>query len=266
LFCCSQAGQHESGSITWPEGGTAERYISPSSSQSLFSLITLSSSVYSQYLSHQTAFQAHCNIPSSIYDDMDLSVPNVGMTDSVSSDVTSDSSLAVFESVGSQIDTPMLTPADSLPFDSLPEVPFTCSPPELTAHVPGDTPTPHNHNHNPTTPAPQVPQFDPRSLLNPRSSTAKRPASSGGEADHGRTDPTIAGQVSLVERLHNVQGRTVTPVKRVKTENPRKLKGNRPNIGGGSALDFQSQSGQSSAPQPQSGPAIDLTMSEILAA
>ena len=202
---------------------------------------------------------------------MDLSVPDVGTTDSASSDVTSDSPLAVFESVGSQIDTPMLTPADSLPYDSLPEVPFTCSLPELTAHVPGDTATPHNHNHNhnPTTPAPQVPQFDPRSLLNPRSSTAKRPASSGGEADHGRTDPTIAGQVSLVERLHNVQERTVTPVKRVKTEDPRKLKGNRPNVGGGggggSALDFQSQPGQSSAPQPKPGPAIDLTMSKILA-
>ena len=187
-------------------------------------------------------------------------MPDMGMTDHASPDATSDSSVAVHESAGSQLGAPTFTSANSVPCDSLPEIPFECSLLGLTAHVPDDTATPPNYNQ--ATPAPQIPQFDPRSLLNPRSSSSKRPASSGGEADHGRTDPTIAGQVSLVERLHNVQERTAAPVKRVKTDDPHKQKSSRPNVSGGSALDFQTQSGQPSTPQLQQRPAIDLTMSK----
>lgn len=189
------------------------------------------------------------------------SMPDTGMTDNASTDVMSDSSVAVYESAGSQLGAPMLTSANSVPCDSLPEIPVNCSLPGLTAHVPDDTATPPNYNQ--ATPAPQIQQFDPRSLLNPRSSSSKRPASSGGEGDHGRTDPTIAGQVSLVERLHNVQERTATPVKRVKTDDPRKQKSSRPNVSGGSALEFQTQSGQPPTSQPQQKPAIDLTMSKM---
>ncbi|KAI4689577.1 uncharacterized protein J4E88_002931 [Alternaria novae-zelandiae] len=155
----------------------------------------------------------------------------------------------------------------SSPVDSLPDAPaFTSHPgadveaephPELTTHVPGDHTTHHNQAHNNGTSAAHTPQFDPRALLNPNSSTPKRPASSGNDTDRGRTDPTIAGQVSLVERLHNVQERTSSPAKRIKTE---RKNGNRPNFAGGSALELQN--GQSPAPPPQQGPAIDLTMSD----
>jgi hypothetical protein len=125
--------------------------------------------------------------------------------------------------------------------------------------VPGDNAT-HN-NHGPS--ASQISRFDPRALLNPTSSNPKRPASSGNDADRGRIDPTIAGQVSLVERLHNVQERTSSPAKRVKTEDPRRQKnGSRANFAGGSALELQNQNGQPPAPLPQKGPAIDLTMSD----
>jgi hypothetical protein len=147
--------------------------------------------------------------------------------------------------------------------DILPDAPVSSHldpvTPELTAHVPGDNAT--HHNHGP--PAQQFPQFDPRALLNPASSTPKRPASSGADTDRGRADPTIAGQVSLVERLHNVQERTSSPAKRVKTEDPRRQKiGNRSNFAGGSALELQNQNSQPPAPLPQKGPAIDLTMSD----
>ncbi|KAH6304803.1 hypothetical protein HBI39_114590 [Parastagonospora nodorum] len=40
-------------------------------------------------------------------------------------------------------------------------------------------------------------------LLNPRLLASKRPALSSSDLDCGRTDPTIAGQISLVEQLHN---------------------------------------------------------------
>lgn len=115
-------------------------------------------------------------------------------------------------------------------------------------------PTQIHHNH----------QFDPSALLNPRSSNSKRPASSGTDinADRGRPDPTIAGQVSLVERLHNVQERTASPAKRVKTEEERrKPKAASSNFAGGSGLELQNSNGQ---PQGQQGPAIDLTMSRYL--
>jgi hypothetical protein len=148
----------------------------------------------------------------------------------------------------------------SCPVDSFPDAPASSHPdqiPELTAHVPGDNATHHNH----APPTTHTPQFDPRALLNPTSSNSKRPASSGNDTDRGRIDPTIAGQVSLVERLHNVQERTSSPAKRIKTEEPRRQKNaNRTNFTGGSALELQN--GQSPAPLPQQGSAIDLTMSD----
>lgn len=129
---------------------------------------------------------------------------------------------------------------------------------ELTPNVSGDA-TPRI-NGSQTQPSPHITQFDPRALLNPKSPTAKRPASSGGEPDRGRADPTIAGQVSLVERLHNVQERTASPAKRVKTEEERKRAPNRAAFGGGSALELQKPNSNNQA--VQAGPAIDLTMSK----
>lgn len=106
-------------------------------------------------------------------------------------------------------------------------------------------PSPHAH----------APQFDPRALLNPKS-FSKRPAAEE-EVERGREDPTIAGQVSLVERLHNVHERTASPSKRVKTDEEQKKKPHS-NLGPGGALDLQANSVQ---PNPTAGPAIDLTMS-----
>jgi hypothetical protein len=142
--------------------------------------------------------------------------------------------------------------------DSAPAVAFTNWPSELTANLSGDTTSNANNN---VTHVQQFPQFDPSALLNPRSTSSKRPASSGGDTDRGRPDPTIAGQVSLVERLHNVQERTASPAKRVKTEEERKKKADNSAFGGGSALDLQRTNGQGPT-QPPAGPAIDLTMSK----
>jgi hypothetical protein len=128
--------------------------------------------------------------------------------------------------------------------DSAPAVAFTNWPSELTANLSGDTTSNANNN---VTHVQQFPQFDPSALLNPRSTSSKRPASSGGDTDRGRPDPTIAGQVSLVERLHNVQ--------------ERKKKAGNSAFGGGSALDLQRTNGQGPT-QPPAGPAIDLTMSK----
>lgn len=117
-------------------------------------------------------------------------------TGSPASDSSEKSELVVYEpSVISPISDPLPNAPASIYSDSDPR------PQELTAHVPGDNATHHTHG----APAQQPLRFDPRALLNPSSSNPKRPASSGNDTDRGRADPTIAGQVSLVERLHNVQ-------------------------------------------------------------
>lgn len=109
----------------------------------------------------------------------------------------------------------------------------------------------------------QIAQFDPRALLNPKSHTSKRPASSGADSDRGRSDAMVAGQLSLVERLHNVQERTVSPAKRPKTEDPNNKNNNHhTNFGSSGTLDLQKNSRH--LPAVQSGPPIDLTISERL--
>ncbi|QRC96449.1 hypothetical protein JI435_433690 [Parastagonospora nodorum SN15] len=123
----------------------------------------------------------------------------------------------------------------------------------LPAEVTRTASTINNNNVAPT------PQFSPTALLNPRSLASKRPASSGSDLDRGRTDPTIAGQISLVEQLHNVQERTASPAKRIKTDEDRKKSTHRQGFNGGSSLELQKTSSQ--APS-QTGPSIDLTMSD----
>lgn len=106
---------------------------------------------------------------------------------------------------------------------------------------------------------PQLSQYDPRALLNPRSSSSsKRPASSGQDSDRGRADASIDGQFQLVERLHNVHERTASPAKRIKTteEDKKKKKTLHSNGRGGGALQLDQSNGQTQA----SAPPIDLTM------
>lgn len=175
------------------------------------------------------------------------------MAYSPTSSASTDATLVADESPINQLSRNELTDAMTVHYDK-----FTNPSLELTGNPSGDA-TPQANGHNIASPTPQTPQFDPRALLNPKTSTVKRPASSGGEFDRGRADPTIAGQVSLVERLHNVQERTASPAKRVKTEEERKKATGTSSFGGGSALELQRQSTQSSA---RPGPAIDLTMSK----
>lgn len=107
---------------------------------------------------------------------------------------------------------------------------------------------------------PATPRFDPATLLNPKSA-AKRPASTSEGSESGRAESTSAGQVSLVERLHNVQERAASPAKRVKTaeEQQRKKKpSNGASFGGGSALDLNQNGGAPLPPPAQ----VDLTMSK----
>ncbi|QRD00632.1 hypothetical protein JI435_438460 [Parastagonospora nodorum SN15] len=111
---------------------------------------------------------------------------------------------------------------------------------ELTGDLPGDADRVNNNNNN----VAPTPQFSPTALLNPRSLASKRPASSGSDLDRGRTDPTIAGQISLVEQLHNVQERTASPAKRIKTDEDRKKSTHRQGFNGGSSLELQKTSSQ----------------------
>ncbi|KAJ4351061.1 hypothetical protein N0V95_004165 [Ascochyta clinopodiicola] len=126
---------------------------------------------------------------------------------------------------------------------------------ELTPYLSGEQAAQQNQT------PPATPRFDPTALLNPKSAP-KRPASSTGEeVQRGRVDPTIAGQVSLVERLHNVQERTASPAKRVKTadeQQRKKASSNSSQFSGSSALDLN-KNGHTPIPPP---PQVDLTMSD----
>jgi hypothetical protein len=190
---------------------------------------------------------------------MESSIPDVDMAHSPGSEASTNSSLAVYESAGTHFSHD--DSDDAMQLD-ISDIAFTELPAELTPYVSGDaSPRANNNNNidNHALPVSPFSQFDPRALLNPKSQVSKRPASSGEEADRGRPDPTITGQVSLVERLHNVQERTASPAKRVKTEEDRRKTANMASFGSGSALNLQSANGQ--APT-QPGPAIDLTMSK----
>ncbi|KAH4127853.1 hypothetical protein HBH47_037060 [Parastagonospora nodorum] len=96
---------------------------------------------------------------------------------------------------------------------------------ELTGDLLGDADRVNNNNNN----VAPTPQFSLTALLNPRSLALKRPASSGSDLDRGRTDPTIAGQILLVEQLHN----------RIKTDEDRKKSTHRQGFNGGSSLELQ---------------------------
>lgn len=190
---------------------------------------------------------------------MNTSIPDLGMANGQESDTAMSSALPAYGQQHAQFLSH--NENDDMELDLELDPSFTDLRARLMAQLSGDA-NPHvNNNTNPFAPVAQHPQFDPGALLNPRSAS-KRPASSGGDADRGRADPTIAGQVSLVERLHNVQERTASPAKRVKTEEERKRTARYTSFHGGSALELQNSNGQA---QTQPGPAIDLTMSTSLA-
>jgi hypothetical protein len=189
---------------------------------------------------------------------MGTSIPDLGMAGSQASNEAMSSALPTYEQQNVQFLSPGINDDIELDLDLDPS--FTDLHATLMAELSGDANPQVNSHTNTIAPNAQHPQFDPSALLNPRSA-AKRPASSGGDADRGRADPTIAGQVSLVERLHNVQERTASPAKRVKTEEERKKSAKNPSFRGGSALELQNSNGQA---HDQPGPAIDLTMSTSL--
>lgn len=136
------------------------------------------------------------------------------------------------------------------PYDLLPDTTILTT--ELTLHSTGEKAAQQNQT------PPATPRFDPAALLNPKSAT-KRPASTSEGSESSRVEPTSAGQVSLVERLHNVQERAASPAKRVKTteEQQRKKPSNGASFGGGSALDLNQNRGAPLPPPAQ----VDLTMS-----
>lgn len=103
------------------------------------------------------------------------------------------------------------------------------------------------------------PAFDPRALLNPKAKP-KRPASDT-ESDRGRDGEAGSGQISLVERLHNVHERTASPSKRVKTQDDQKKQPPKVEVLSSGALDLKPKDGEPNG-QPQSA-SIDLTMSKI---
>ncbi|KAF2629114.1 SNF2 family helicase/ATPase-like protein [Macroventuria anomochaeta] len=139
------------------------------------------------------------------------------------------------------------TPYGLLPGTAFPDTALTLLSPAEQAAQQNQTP-------------PATPRFDPAVLLNPKSAP-KRPASSSEGSERSRAVPNSAGQVSLVERLHNVQERAASPAKRVKTaeEQQRKKKSsNGAHFGGGSALDLN-KNGNTPVPPPAQ---VDLTMSD----
>lgn len=98
-------------------------------------------------------------------------------------------------------------------------------------------------------------QYDPRALLNPRA-PPKRPASEAG-SDRGRENEP--GQISLVERLHNVHQRTSSPAKRVKTDELKKPTANT-SSGNNGVMNLNAMGERANTPTQASS--IDLTMSK----
>ncbi|KAH4798563.1 hypothetical protein HBH61_241650 [Parastagonospora nodorum] len=109
---------------------------------------------------------------------------------------------------------------------------------ELTGDLLGNADRVNNNNNN----VAPTPQFSPTALLNPRSLASKRPASSGSDLNRRRTDPTIASQILLIKQLHNVQERTASPAKRIKTDKDRKKSTHRQGFNGSSSLKLQKTS------------------------
>jgi hypothetical protein len=124
---------------------------------------------------------------------------------------------------------------------------------ELTAHLSGEQAPQYSQ-------AATTPRYDPTALLNPKSSS-KRPATSSEPSVSSRSDTASVGQVSLVERLHNVHERAASPAKRVKTTEEqlrKKQSSNASQFGGNGSLDLIQSNRSTPVPQTTK---VDLTMS-----
>lgn len=130
----------------------------------------------------------------------------------------------------------------------------------ITGQLIGEGNLATQHPDYPVNPQMQ-PNYDPRALLNPRASSSKRSASSAASGG-SPADVAHAGQVSLVERLHNVHHRTSSPAKRLKTDDDNAKNFATPSVRGGGALDVALKNGEHPATTAQST-SIDLTMSKL---
>lgn len=103
------------------------------------------------------------------------------------------------------------------------------------------------------------PAYDPAALLNPKAPN-KRPARDSASTEENASDH---GQVTFVERLHNVHQRTASPAKRVRTEPEQQQKQSpKLSIQGGGALNLQRENNTPAVSISSQSTAIDLTMSK----
>lgn len=164
------------------------------------------------------------------------------------------SSLAVQQWIDELYDPANDRFTQSTPYDMLSDTTYPGN--ELTSNSPGEQAAQQNQT------PPATPRFNPAALLNPKAGP-KRPASSSEGSERSHTESASAGQVSLVERLHNVQERAASPAKRLKStdEQQRKKKSlNGVQFGSSSALDLNKDRSGSVPPAAQ----VDLTMSKCL--
>jgi hypothetical protein len=110
----------------------------------------------------------------------------------------------------------------------------------------------------------QFPQFNPpHAPMNPH---INWPAGDSVSASNRGREDQAPGQISLVERLHNVHERTASPAKRPRTDDDgNHIDSKKPHInlrggGHGGALDLQNN--KPTAVRATQGPPIDLTMSD----
>lgn len=182
---------------------------------------------------------------------MDLGDVDLDMGDSLYGAHSSSPSIAVQQWIDESNEPGHCLFTESTARDLSPET--TSSDNELTAHLSGEQ-APQNSQ------AATTPRYDPTALLNPKSSS-KRPATSSEPSVSSRSDTASAGQLSLVERLHNVHERAASPAKRVKTTEEqlhKKQSSNTSQFGGNGSLDLSKSNRSTPVPQTTK---VDLTMS-----
>ncbi|KAH5499523.1 hypothetical protein HBI29_162640 [Parastagonospora nodorum] len=190
-------------------------------------------------------------------------IPNVYIADSLRARTLINLSAVLYEQAAARTGLPAKVGNISLPaevsiidLNFVPGVAFDAiGNVELTGNLLGNADRVNNNNNN----VAPTPQFSLTALLNPRSLASKRPALSSSDLNRGRTDPTIASQISLIKQLHNVQERTASPAKRIKTDEDRKKSTHRQGFNGGSSLKLQKTSSQVLS---QTGLLIDLIISD----
>ena len=182
---------------------------------------------------------------------MDLGDVDLDMGDSLYGAQSSSAAMAVQQWIDESNEREPCPFTEPTARDQSPET--TSSDTELTTHLSGEQ-TPQNSQ------AATTPRYDPTALLNPKSSS-KRPATSSVPSVSSRSETASTGQVSLVERLHNVHERAASPAKRVKTtedQQRKKQSSSGSQFGGSGSLDLTKSNGNTPVPQTTT---LDLTMS-----